>query len=150
MTNLPNIPKSATSVLKIAGIESLEDCTTWSARELANLRGFGPKAYAKVQKAMMDAGLVFDESSLKRSDPINVALARDRMKCVVVVPDGPTDLPNIAIPARRALAGVGVHDLASVAGLSKDEVLTLHGVGLGAVDMLERSLVEKGLSFRGD
>lgn len=148
MTSLPKIPKSAVAVLKIAGVETLEDAATWSADELAGLRGFGPKAFASVQAAMASAGLEFDESSTKRSDPINVAMAKERMQDAPVIPDTPTDLPNIGRPARSALAAIGVHDLAGVATHTREQLLALHGFGPKAIRLIEAALTEKGLSFR--
>lgn len=150
MTELPKIPKSSIAVLKIAGVESLEDAATWSASELAGLRGFGPKAFRTVDAAMQEAGLGFDASSEKRSDPINVAMAEERMKDAPVIPDDPKDLPNIGGPARSALAGIGVHDLAGVSKLTRAEFLALHGVGPKAARILEPALSEKGLSFRDE
>lgn len=150
MTQLPTIPKSAIAVLNIAGVESLEDAATWPAKELAGLRGFGPKAFESVKAAMAEAGLLFDESSPKRSDPINFAMAEERMINAPVVPDTLTDLPNIGGPARSALAGIGVHDLAGVSELSKQEFLALHGVGPKAVRILEPALAAKGLIFRNE
>ena len=148
MTHLPKVPKSAMAVLSIAGVESLEDAATWSASELAGLRGFGPKAFATVQAAMHEAGLAFDETSSKRSDPINIAMAEERMKDAPVIPDSPTDLPNIGRPARNALATIGVHALADVARYFRKELLTLHGFGPKAIRVLEPALAAKGLGFR--
>ncbi|MCO5228824.1 MAG: helix-hairpin-helix domain-containing protein [Thermomicrobiales bacterium] len=150
MTCLPPIPKSAVAVLNIAGVQTLEDCATWSAAELAQLRGFGPKAFATVAQAMTEVGLVFDESSEKRADPINVAMAAERMKDAPVIPDTPTDLPFIGGPARSALAAAGIHDLAGVARHSRKELLALHGFGPKAIRLLEPALAEKGLRFRDE
>lgn len=150
MTDLPKIPKSAIAVLKIAGVESLEDAASWPANELAGLRGFGPKAFATVKTAVEDAGLSFDESSEKRSDPINVAMAEERMKDAPNIPDHPTDLPFIGGPARSALASIDVHDLAGVASHTRKELLALHGFGPKAIRLLEPALAEKGLSFRAE
>lgn len=148
MTDLPRIPKSAVAVLNIGGIQTLEDCATWPAVELASLRGFGPKAFATVVQAMDEAGLVFDESSEKRADPINKAMAAERMKDAPIIPDMPTDLPFIGGPARSALAAAGIHDLAGVAQRSRKELLALHGFGPKAIRLLEPALAEKGLAFR--
>lgn len=147
MTDLPRIPKSAVAVLKIAGVESLENAATWPADELAGLRGFGPKAFQTVKSAMADAGLSFDESSDKRSEPINVAMAEERMKDAPEIPDDPKDLPNIGRPARSALAAIDIHDLAGVSRLSEKELLDLHGIGPKAIKILKPALAEKGLSF---
>lgn len=150
MTDLPTIPKSAIAVLKIAGVESLEDAATWSASELAGLRGFGPKAFRTLDAAMQQAGFAFDESSDKRSDPINVEMAKERMKDAPAIPDAPTDLPNIGRPARSALAAIGVHDLAGVTEHSRRELLALHGLGPKAIRILEPALAAMGLAFRGE
>lgn len=148
MTDLPAIPKSAIAVLNIAGVYTLEDCAGWPAAELAALRGFGPKAFATVSQAMTVAGLSFDESSEKRADPVNAAMAVERMRDAPVIPDEPSDLPFIGGPARNALAGAGIHDLASVAQHSRKELLALHGFGPKAIRLLEPALAGKGLSFR--
>ena len=148
MTDLPKIPKSSVAVLKIAGVETLEDAATWSADELAGLRGFGPKAFQTVRTALQEAGLDFDETSAKRSDPINVAMAKERMKDAPVVPDDAKDLPNIGMPARSALAGRDIYDLNGVSTLTEREFLGLHGVGPKAVKILKPALAEKGLSFK--
>ena len=148
MTDLPKNPKSAVAVLKIAGVETLEDAATWPAEELAGLRGFGPKAFRTVDAAMKQAGLAFDEASTKRSDPINVAMAKERMKDVPELPDDPKDLPNIGRPARSALATIGVYDLAGVAKHTRRELLAIHGFGAKSIRLLESALAEKGLAFK--
>lgn len=135
MTDLPKIPKSAVAVLRIAGVTSLEDCATWSAEELAALRGFGPKAFRTVEAAMADAGLQFDPASDKRAEPINRAMAEERMKDVVE-PTGPSDLPKIGRPAEVALAQIGVRNMADLAGRSAEELLPLHGFGPKALSIL--------------
>jgi len=135
MTDLPKIPKSAVAVLRIAGVTSLEDCATWSAEELAALRGFGPKAFRTVEAAMAEAGLQFDPASDKRAEPINRAMAEERMKDVVE-PTGPSDLPKIGRPAEVALAQIGVRNMADLAGRSAEELLALHGFGPKALSIL--------------
>ncbi len=47
-----------------------------------------------------------------------------------------SDLPKLASPARRALAGAGYTRLEQ-----------LHGIGPNALDQLRRALAERGLSF---
>lgn len=149
MTDLPNIPKSAVAVLNIAGIATLEDCATWSANELAALRGFGPKAFRTVESAMGDAGLHFDPSSSKRAEPINRAMAEERMKGVVE-PAGPSDLPKIGRPATRALAQIGVRNVAQLADYTEQHILALHGVGPRAIRILRPVMAEMGVAFRTD
>ena len=150
MTQLPSLPKSVIEVLAIAGVQTLEDCATWPAAELAALRGFGPRAFVTLQAAMAEAGLAFDETSSKRSDPISVAMARERMKDAPAIPGGSTDLPTIGGPARSALAGIDVHDLAGVSRLTRRELLALHGFGPKALRILEPVLAAKGLRFKGE
>ncbi len=58
-----------------------------------------------------------------------------------------SDLPKLASPARRALAGAGYTRLEQLAEVSEDEVKRLHGIGPNALDQLRRALKDKGLSF---
>jgi len=147
VTDLPKIPKSAVAVLNIAGVSTLEDCATWSATELADLRGFGPKAFRTVEAAMQEAGLRFDPASDKRAEPINRAMAEERMKGVVE-PTGPSDLPNIGRPAIRALAQIGVRNVDQLAGYTEREILALHGVGPKAIRILRPVMKELGVEFQ--
>ena len=149
MTDLPKIPNSAVAVLRIAGVTSLEDCATWTAEELAALRGFGPKAFRTVEAAMADAGLQFDPASDKRAEPINRAMAEERMKDVVE-PTGPSDLPNIGRPAISALAQIGVRNLEQLAAYTEAELLALHGVGPKAIRILRSVMQESGVVFRDE
>lgn len=149
MTDLPKIPKSALAVLHIAGVTTLEDCATWSAGELAALRGFGPKAFLTVETAMGDAGLQFDPDSAKRAEPINRAMAEARMRGVVE-PTGPSDLPKIGRPATSALAQIGVRNVEQLAGYTEAEILALHGVGPKAIRILRLVMAERGVSFKRD
>jgi predicted flap endonuclease-1-like 5' DNA nuclease len=57
------------------------------------------------------------------------------------------DLPPIGRPANSALLNVGITTLAQVAGLRRQELLAIHGVGPKAVGLLEAALAERGLSF---
>jgi predicted flap endonuclease-1-like 5' DNA nuclease len=149
MTDLPKIPKSAVAVLERAGVRTLEDCATWPAEELAALRGFGPKALRTVEAAMREQGLAFDPASDKRAEPINRAMAEERMRGVVE-PTGPSNLPNIGRPATSALAQIGVRNVEQLAGYSEKEMLALHGVGPKAIRILRPVMAEMGLSFRDD
>lgn len=63
-------------------------------------------------------------------------------------PDSSSDLPNIGAPARRALASIGVHDLAGVGTLSRNDLLALHGFGPKALRILAAVLAAHGLGFR--
>ncbi len=59
------------------------------------------------------------------------------------------DLPaGLSQPAQRALAGAGIQNLKQLSRFSENEVMRLHGIGPRAMDLLTRSLVEKGLTFR--
>ena len=55
---------------------------------------------------------------------------------------------GLAKPAQRPLAGAGVGDLATLAGLRRAEVARLHGMGPGGLTVLERALAAAGLAFR--
>jgi hypothetical protein len=60
-----------------------------------------------------------------------------------------TPLPrSIGAPATRALRGVDVHTLESVAGWTRADLAALHGVGPVAVERLAAALGERGLGFR--
>ena len=57
------------------------------------------------------------------------------------------DLPKLAAPAQRALAGAGIHSLEQLAIFSEAEIKQLHGIGPNALSQLHSALAEKGLSF---
>jgi hypothetical protein len=59
-----------------------------------------------------------------------------------------SDLPKLASPARRALAGAGITRLAELAKMSEAELARLHGIGPNALKTLRLALEEKGLKFR--
>jgi predicted flap endonuclease-1-like 5' DNA nuclease len=149
MTDLPKIPKSAVKVLNIAGVFTLEDCATWSSEELAALRGFGPKAFRTVEASMRDAGLGFDPDSEKRAEPINRAMAEERMRDVIE-PSGPSNLPKIGAPATRALAQIGVRNVEQLADYTEAEILALHGIGPSAIPILQPVMEEMGVRFRDE
>jgi len=58
-----------------------------------------------------------------------------------------SDLPKLASPAQRALAGAGIIHLAQLTRISEAELSQLHGVGPNAIRTLRFALQEKGLSF---
>lgn len=58
------------------------------------------------------------------------------------------DLPKLAAPARRALAGAGLASLAQVAKQREAAVATLHGMGPNAMATLKAAMKAKGLGFR--
>ena len=61
-----------------------------------------------------------------------------------------SDLPKLASPARRALAGAGITNLAQLAGMSEADLLRLHGIGPNAIQALRQALQEQGLSSQLD
>lgn len=59
-----------------------------------------------------------------------------------------SDLPvGLAQPARRALAGAGIQNLAQLTRFSEAEIKQLHGIGPNALSQLRSALAEKGLTF---
>jgi DNA-directed RNA polymerase alpha subunit len=58
-----------------------------------------------------------------------------------------TNLPKLAAPARRALAGAGYTRLEDLTQVTEAEVKKLHGMGPNAVEALRNALAERGLSF---
>jgi DNA-directed RNA polymerase alpha subunit len=58
-----------------------------------------------------------------------------------------TDLPKLAAPARRALAGAGYTRLEDLTQVTEAEVMELHGMGSNAMEALRNALAERGLSF---
>jgi DNA-directed RNA polymerase alpha subunit len=58
-----------------------------------------------------------------------------------------TDLPKLAVPARRALAGAGYTRLEDLTQVTEAEVMKLHGMGPNAMEALRNALAERGLSF---
>ncbi len=64
------------------------------------------------------------------------------------MPQENSDLPKLASPARRALAGAGVTQLAQVSNMSEADLMQLHGIGLNTIQTLRLALKAKGLSFR--
>jgi len=58
------------------------------------------------------------------------------------------DLPKLAAPARRALAGAGLVSLAQVAKQREADVAALHGIGPNAMATLKAAMRAKGLGFR--
>ena len=58
-----------------------------------------------------------------------------------------SDLPKLASPAQRALAGAGITRLVQLTKMSETELSRLHGIGPNAIKTLRLALDEKGLSF---
>ena len=60
------------------------------------------------------------------------------------------NLPKLAAPAQRALAGAGYTDLEQLAQATEAEILALHGMGPTAMKVLREALAEKGLAFTAE
>jgi DNA-directed RNA polymerase alpha subunit len=58
-----------------------------------------------------------------------------------------SDLPKLAAPAQRALAGAGIQNLKQLSSFSESEIKELHGIGPNALKELQRALKAKGLSL---
>jgi len=56
-------------------------------------------------------------------------------------------LPNIGAPATAALAAAGYTQLRQLAGVPRQQLAALHGVGPKAVRLLQEALEEHGLSL---
>ena len=56
--------------------------------------------------------------------------------------------PGVAKPAQRALASIGVTRLVDLTGHKREELLSLHGFGPKALDILERAMASRGLTFQ--
>jgi hypothetical protein len=61
-----------------------------------------------------------------------------------------SDLPKLAAPAQRALAGVGIQRLDQLTKFSEKEIKELHGIGPNALKQLHAALKTKGLSFAAE
>jgi Helix-hairpin-helix domain len=57
-------------------------------------------------------------------------------------------LPNIGAPATRALNSAGYTKLRELAGASRRELATLHGMGPKALGILQDALKEHGMVLR--
>jgi predicted Fe-Mo cluster-binding NifX family protein len=58
-----------------------------------------------------------------------------------------SDLPKLAAPARRALAGAGYSNLDQISQVREADLMLLHGMGPTAIEALRAALSERGLSF---
>ncbi|MEI6477764.1 MAG: helix-hairpin-helix domain-containing protein [bacterium] len=58
------------------------------------------------------------------------------------------NLPTLAAPAQRALAGAGIKTLEDVAARTEAELNRLHGFGPGSIKALRQALKEAGLSLK--
>jgi hypothetical protein len=56
-------------------------------------------------------------------------------------------LPKIGAPATRALTGAGYTKLSQLAGVSREELARLHGMGPRALGIIEAALEEHQLKL---
>jgi len=57
---------------------------------------------------------------------------------------------GIGQPARRAFNGVGIENLRDFAQFTEKELLALHGVGPGAIQIIRAALDEHGVNFANE
>jgi hypothetical protein len=57
------------------------------------------------------------------------------------------ELPSISAPAVRALGGAGFTSLRQLAGIPRQDLAQLHGMGPKALDIIDAALGEYGLSL---
>ncbi|AOV06465.1 hypothetical protein [Sporosarcina ureilytica] len=57
------------------------------------------------------------------------------------------DLPKLAKPALRALAGAGISKLDDLAKYREEEVMELHGMGPKAMAVLQQAMEENSVPF---
>jgi len=58
-----------------------------------------------------------------------------------------SDLPKLASPAQRALAGAGIQRLEQLTEFSEEQLKHLHGIGPKALKQLHHAMRARGLSF---
>ena len=61
-----------------------------------------------------------------------------------------SDLPKLAAPAQRALAGAGISRLEQLTRFHETEIAQLHGIGPNALRQLRRALAARGLAFAAE
>lgn len=62
-------------------------------------------------------------------------------------PSPASELPKLAAPAQRALAGAGVTSLSHLARMTEANVMALHGMGPNAMKSLKDAMKAKKLAF---
>lgn len=65
--------------------------------------------------------------------------------------DDPSDksfLLLLAAPARRALENNGIKTIEALSTYTEKEILQFHGIGKGAIPVLNAELTKHGLSFK--
>jgi len=58
-----------------------------------------------------------------------------------------SDLPKLAAPAQRALAGAGVTNLSKLSRMTEADVMALHGMGPNAMTTLKTAMKASKLGF---
>ena len=58
-----------------------------------------------------------------------------------------SELPKLASPAMRALAGAGIQRLEQLTEFSEEQLKQLHGIGPNALKQLHAAMRARGLSF---
>ena len=58
-----------------------------------------------------------------------------------------SDLPKLAAPAQRALAGAGVANLSKLSRMTEADVMALHGMGPNAMTSLKTAMKASKLGF---
>lgn len=69
------------------------------------------------------------------------------MKKHAATQDSANDLPKLAAPAQRALAGAGIQNLGQLSKFTETQIRQLHGIGPSALQELHSALAKQGLSF---
>ncbi|MFT3723604.1 MAG: hypothetical protein QM773_08475 [Hyphomonadaceae bacterium] len=62
-------------------------------------------------------------------------------------PSPASDLPKLAAPAQRALAGARVMQLSDLTRMTETDVMALHGMGPNAMASIKTAMKAKKLSF---
>jgi DNA-directed RNA polymerase alpha subunit len=57
-------------------------------------------------------------------------------------------LPELAVPARRALIKEGIDSLLKLSRYRESEIVALHGLGQRSIPKLKNALKENGLAFK--
>ena len=58
-SSLPTTSEPASAAFALAGIQTLQDLTRWTERDLLALHGVGPKAIRILREALAERGLGF-------------------------------------------------------------------------------------------
>lgn len=58
------------------------------------------------------------------------------------------DLPKIAQPAIRALHSIGITQLEQLSSVTKEELLSLHGIGKKGIELLEKEMEGHEIYFK--